>query len=152
MGDDFHEVVNLLLKRMQSHPEEFAASSVEGDLASDHDRWWHVMDKVLDHGTDEEKAAVRAALREIKLDAAHKIMMDELLNGDERRTKRREEEAEYERNLLLKQSLAHQQVLQQHMTQALDTQQLQTVIDNYNPLPWENNGVVKAVKKGLKLK
>lgn len=147
-----HDVVKLLLKRMKSHPEEFEVTSVEGDLVSDHDRWWHVMDKVFDHGTDEEKAAIRAALREIKLDAAHKIMMDELLNGDERRAKRREEEAEYERNLLLKQSLAHQQVLQQQMTQALNTHQLQTAIDTYVPEPWENNGIVNTIRKGLRLK
>lgn len=148
-----HEVVKLLLKRMKSHPEEFEATPLEGDLVSDHDRWWRVMDKILDHGTDEEKAAVRAALREIKLDAAHKIMMDELLNGDERRAKRREEEAAYERNLLLKQSLANQQVIQQQMTTALNTQQLQSVIDTYNPLPWENNGgLVNTIKKGLGIK
>lgn len=147
-----HDVVKLLLKRMKSHPEEFEVTSVEGDLVSDHDRWWRVLDRVLDHGTDEEKAAIRATLREIKLNAAHKIMMDELLNGDERRTKRREEEAAYERNLILKQSLAQQQVAQQQMTQALNTQQLQTVIDTYVPEPWENNGIVNTIRKGLGIK
>ena len=153
MSGQFHEVVKLLLKRMESHPEEFEVSSVgERDIVSDHDRWWCVMDKVLDHGTDEEKAAIRAALREIKLNAAHKIMMDELLNGDERRTKRQEEETTYERNLLLKHSLAQQQqVLQQSLT-VPNTQQLQTVIDNYTPHPWENNGLVATIRKGLRIK
>jgi len=150
MEDDFHDVVNLLLKRMESHPEEFEVSSVEErGVVSDHDRWWRVMDKVLDHGTDEEKAAVRAGLREIKLNAAHKIMMDELLNGDERRAKRQEEEAEYERNLLLKQSLAHQQVLQQQM-QHQYTQMQQTYEKTYGTL--SGNGIVNTLKKGFGIK
>ena len=157
MGE-MHDVVNLLLKRMESHPEEFESALGESENLTDaQDRWWRVLDRVLEHGTEEEKAAIRAALREIKLDAAHRIMMDELLNGDERRRRMQEEETTYERNLLLRQSLAAQQVVQQQMTTALDNSQLRTLIDNYNPKPWEpinhgNGGLVATVKKGLGIK
>lgn len=97
MSDDLHAVVKLLLARMDSNPDEFAADlSVDGSRA---DRWWQVIRLILDSGTKEEKEAVNQGIRKIKLQRAHEMMMDELLNGDERR-RREQEEQEYEANLL----------------------------------------------------
>lgn len=94
---EMHDVVKLLLARMESNPDEFAADiSVDGSRA---DRWWQVIRFILDSGTKEEKDAVNQGIRKIKLQRAHEMMMDELLNGDERRRKFQEEQ-EYEANLL----------------------------------------------------
>lgn len=90
-----HDVVKLLLARMGSHPEEFGYSG---------ERWDRILFEVLEHGDDDEVATIRARLRDIRLSESHEYMMDELLNGPEKR-RREEEEAEYERHLA--QSLKH---------------------------------------------
>lgn len=97
MAEELHDVVKLLLARMETHPEEFVADLSEAD--SREYRWWQVIREVRESGTIEEKDAIQAGLRKIKLQRAHEIMMDELCNGDERRRKEREEQ-EYEANLL----------------------------------------------------
>lgn len=92
MADDMHEVVKLLLARMESHPDEFVENTGRDSVISDGigDRWWRVLTFVEDYGTDEEQKAIGAGLRKIKLNRAHEIMMDELCNGEERRRKERE--------------------------------------------------------------
>jgi hypothetical protein len=89
-----HPVVTLLLKRMESHPEEFMTGS---------HRWYDVVDIVRDYATKEENDAIDAGLRPIRLQQAHELMMDELLNGDERR-RREEEEQDYERRVTAQQA------------------------------------------------
>ena len=97
MADNFHDVVKLLLARMDSHPEEFTADLSPED--SRQDRWWQVIRYVSDYGTEEEQKAIQAGLRKVKLQRAHEIMMDELCNGDERRRKEQEEQ-EYEKRII----------------------------------------------------
>ena len=80
-----HPVVELLLARMKSHPEEFQ----EGMC-----RWNFVLHKVLDNGNEADLEAINEGLRPIRLAEAHEWMMDELLNGEDRR---RQEKEEYER-------------------------------------------------------
>jgi hypothetical protein len=89
MSDNLHGVVKLLLARMESHPEEFL-TALDG-------RWREIIIQVREYGSEEENDAIDAALRPIRLAKAHEEMMDELLNGDERR---RIEEQEYERSLM----------------------------------------------------
>lgn len=84
MSEERHPVVELLLARMESNPEEFGWG--EG-------RWDHLLGQVEEYSSDEERRAIRAALRPIHLDKAHEWLMDELFNGDERR-------AEAERKLM----------------------------------------------------
>ena len=84
MADNIHPVVELLLARMESNPEEFGWAE---------SRWGYLLGQVEECSSDEERRAIKAALRPIHLDEAHKWMMDELFNGDERR-------AEAERNLM----------------------------------------------------
>ena len=88
MSNNLHDVVKLLLARMESHPEEFLTGS---------HRWYDVVDIVRDYATKEENDAIDVGLRPIRLQQAHELMMDELCNGEERR---RIEEQEYERNLM----------------------------------------------------
>lgn len=90
MEDKMHEVVQLLLARMKSHPEEFTNGA---------SRWGWMINDVMDHGTDEECAALKAGLRPIRLQEVHELVLDELCNGEERRRKK-QEEYEYERNML----------------------------------------------------
>jgi hypothetical protein len=78
MADEMHEVVQLLLARMKSHPEEFAMVP---------SRWDWMLNGAMDHGSDEERAALKKGLRPIRLQAVHELMLDELCNGDERRRK-----------------------------------------------------------------
>ena len=94
-----HEVVKLLIKRMDSHPEEFK---------KDADRWDRVLVEVLEHADEAEIAAIHASVRNIRLGEAHEDMMDELCNGDERRRKEREEQ-EYEQTMIRQGLLAQQQ-------------------------------------------
>ena len=157
-NQEFHPAVKLLLARMESHPEEFDEVRIGLDEPTTApDRWWRPLDRIMDWGTDEEKAAIRDSLRRIKLDAAHHIVMDELCNGDERRRKQQEEH-EYERNMA--QALKSQQL---HSVQsALMQQQLvpQTqssplvganVPSRYpTPTDMEKNGIMGALRGLLK--
>lgn len=93
MVDEPHEVVKLLLARMESHPEEFSLRS-----PSYHDRWYNHLNEIHAHGNEADKAALTEKLRDIRLAKIHEQVMDELLNGDDRRAQEKEE-AEYERNL-----------------------------------------------------
>ena len=87
-----HDVVKLLLARMESHPEEFR-------VASGPERWGVPIDMIQDYGSEADKAVLNAKLRDIVMGEAHEDVMDELLNGPEKRRKY-EEEREYERQLM----------------------------------------------------
>jgi hypothetical protein len=107
MEDEPHEVVILLLARMKSHPEEFKRHE---DTYSD--RWYDHVNTINAYGNEADRAALATGLREIRLGEVHELVMDELLNGDERRRKA-EEEAEYERGLMMTQGRLAQQQQQQ---------------------------------------
>ena len=93
-----HAVVRLLIARMESHPEEFKVAD-----ASFHDRWYHHVHAVNTYGNEADNAALNAKLRDIRMAETHERVMDELLNGPERRRKE-EEEREYERSLMMQQA------------------------------------------------
>lgn len=76
MADELHDVVKLLLARMKSHPEEFGRGS---------SRWGWMVEGVLTNCSEEERAALHAGLRPIRLNQLHEDVMDELLGGPERR-------------------------------------------------------------------
>ena len=79
---EIHPLVELLLARMKSHPEEFA--HVGGS------RWCSPITAITEYGSDEDKATLREGLRTVFLDAAHSEALDELLNGGERRRNEKE--------------------------------------------------------------
>lgn len=89
-----HDVVKLLLARMESHPEEFKVA----ELGPFHNRWYDYINGVHAYGNETDKTAIAAKLRDIRLSEIHEQVMDELCNGDERR-RREAEENEYERHL-----------------------------------------------------
>lgn len=86
MSEGMHEVVKLLIARMKSHPEEFRHGA---------SRWVWMVNDAMDHGSAEECAALKEALRPIRLREVHEHVMDELCNGDERRRKEEEERKYY---------------------------------------------------------
>lgn len=93
MEDEPHEVVKLLLARMESHPEEFTNATDRG--------WGRQIDLINVYGNEADVAAINAGMRNVRLAEAHSEVMDELLNGDERRA-REKEEAAYEQGLMQK--------------------------------------------------
>ena len=71
-----HAVVRLLVERIASNPEEFKRGTA---------RWVSITNQVEDWGSETDKQAINDALREVRLTQAHEEMMDELLNGEDRR-------------------------------------------------------------------
>ena len=103
MSEEPHAVVQLLLKRMESHPEEFQSRSEPY-----YERWASQMEALREYGNETDNAAITAKLRDIRLAEVHEQVMDELFNGPERRRKQ-EEEREHERSLMMQQALAAKQ-------------------------------------------
>jgi hypothetical protein len=103
MADNLHDVVELLLARMKSHPEEFAAGS---------SRWGWMVEEVLQHCSNEERDAIKEGLRPIRLKEVHEHVMDELCNGEERRRKEREEDETRMRQYQMQQQYAAAQNMQ----------------------------------------
>jgi len=142
---EMHDVVKLLLARMESHPEEFNGDMAERDSRSY--RWWQAIRLVQENGTAEEKAAIGKGIRKIKLQHAHEMVMDELLNGDDRRHKFQEDQ-EYEERLL-------QQMRQQQITMAQ-----QDIVSKYQDVTrlsryptstdMERNGIFNALRNIIK--
>jgi hypothetical protein len=100
--NDLHEVVQLLVARMASHPEEFryAGPAADGsvpsygavaDAAARGYRWNSLLNEIDYFTSEAEQEALRAGLRAIHLDRLHEQVMDELLNGEERRKKEHED-------------------------------------------------------------
>lgn len=94
MSDEPHAVVRLLLARIESHPEEFKRGTA---------RWVSITNQVEDWGSETDKQAINNALRNFRLTSAHEEMMEELLNGEDRRRKVETEDRQYEMGLLNKQ-------------------------------------------------
>jgi hypothetical protein len=86
---ELHPVVQLMLKRMESHPEEFG-----GEPYTEGGRWGSVLITIQEHGSDAERNAMADSMRVIRLERAHVWALDELCNGEERR--KEEERAEQE--------------------------------------------------------
>lgn len=84
MSDTLHPVVELLLARMESHPEEFTQGT----------RWSEYMKRATTFGTPHEQATLKEKLRVLQMDKTHVDMMDELLNGEEHQKKQKELEAQ----------------------------------------------------------
>lgn len=86
MADNVHEVVKLLAARMETHPEEFEPNG--------HGRWAEWLDRLIPFVTEEERVMLRGPM----MQDLHEEVLDELLNGDERRAQsKRERDLEMQR-------------------------------------------------------
>ena len=131
--DNMHDVVKLLLARMESHPEEFDVESRPNEFDVDlptlfrSGRWYGVLARINPHLNGAEEAALKGKIRDMALTAAHEAAMDELLNGPARR-----EEAERALNEKI-QAAAQQQLAAQRPQYAGTQQQLAAQLQ---PSPW----------------
>jgi hypothetical protein len=110
MADEVHPVVELLIARMESHPEEFRddylMSEVRASISSE--RWLRAIHAIRDHGLKQDVEALNVALSKIRMQQIYEWTVDELINGDDRR---RAEEEDKKRVWLQQQQL-HQQAYQ----------------------------------------
>lgn len=139
-SEELHPVVELLLARMKSHPEEFMDEYMFSELEPvthyGNGRWEAVLRVVCKNANEAELEAVNEALRPIRLNQAHEHMMDELCNGEERRRKQREDEEYYERTLANSRSSMGAS-LRTAITPALEQIRQQDYNDEYNQLAWD---------------
>jgi hypothetical protein len=121
MADELHAVVRLLLKRMKSHPEEFTygasgANSLSASLRTSigtSNRWHSFVQDVIEWGNEADKVALNTALRDIRLGEIHERVMDELLNGEQRRAEKQRRAEEEEKRYLAMQQMPQMQQAQQ---------------------------------------
>lgn len=124
--NEVHPLVELMLKRMESHPEEF-----EGNLASEYSedvyRWNTALNEIIEYGSEADKTALHAGLREVRLEAAHRWALDELLNGLNRR--KEEEQKQPAANTSIIQ--AQMAKAQAHIAQSQAQAQMQNALGAY---------------------
>jgi hypothetical protein len=132
MTDDIHPVVELLIARMESHPEEFKDDYLMSEVrpTAGSGRWLHATQAIQDHGSKRDVEALNAALSKIYMQYIHDWVMDELFNGDDRRR----EEEEVKKRLWTQQQQMHQQ-----------SPHLQSGMQNVSQLgSWQQAGLLGA--------
>jgi hypothetical protein len=72
-ADNVHPVIRLLVARMESHPEEFEPNGGG--------RWAEWLDRLIPFVTEEERVMLRGHM----MQDIHEEVLDELMNGPERR-------------------------------------------------------------------
>lgn len=111
-----HQAVELILKRMDSNPDEFTGDSK--------DRWMRMIKRYEAFFSDEERKAISEKQNAIMMKEFHNEVMGELLYGEERRQQERETQAQMEIAKMQMQS----QVLGLGMAR-----QSQSALQNINP-------------------
>jgi hypothetical protein len=116
-----HQAIELLLKRMESNPEEFAEHPAKLGVG----KWMRLVDRYRGYFTEEEGKAFQDKLRELRMNELQKEIMAELLYGEERR-RAEAEDLEYERRAMMAQaqSAPNRYAMtntQMHIAQALGT-------------------------------
>ena len=99
-----HQAVELILKRMDSNPDEFTGDSK--------DRWMRTLKRYEAFFSDEERKAIAEKQNAIMMKEFHNEVMSELLYGEERRQQEREVQMGLEQAKIRLQSQAS--VLQAH--------------------------------------
>ena len=99
-----HQAVELILKRMDSNPDEFTGDSK--------DRWMRTLKRYEAFFSDEERKAIAEKQNAIMMKEFHNEVMGELLYGEERRQQEREVQMGLEQAKIRLQSQAS--VLQAH--------------------------------------
>jgi hypothetical protein len=94
-----HQAIELLLKRMESNPEEFADHPAKIGVG----KWMRLIDRYRGYFTEEEGKAFQDKLRELRMNELQKEIMAELLYGEERR-RAEAEDIEYQRKMMMAQA------------------------------------------------
>lgn len=96
MADNVHEVVKLLAARMESHPEEFHI--YDNSTLVIGGRWETWISQIRPFMNEAEHEMLFSTAKEAFLQRVHEEVLDELLNGEERRAQeRRERDLEMQR-------------------------------------------------------
>jgi len=86
MEDNVHPAVVLIVERTKSHPEEFAAGlEPPGQLGAVQARWGRLLERMEPWLTPADRAYLDQHFRALAMDRIHADVMEELLNGPERR-------------------------------------------------------------------
>ena len=128
-----HPLVELLVARAKTHPEEFVHGGPETLSATS--RWWYAIDVIRRDGTDADNAAMDKAIGRMAMDSAHEWAMDELMNGEQRREEQRRQ-AENEARAF--QNFAQRPTIQKLSDMQRDTQKMlnQQMQDAYK-MSWD---------------
>lgn len=76
---ELHPVTVLLLARMESHPEEFHERYAG--------RWAGLIQEVMEVAPSADCETLKATYNKLRLDKLYNDVMDEMLNGEERRAR-----------------------------------------------------------------
>lgn len=93
MADNIHPVVELLAARMESHPEEFRI--YDNSTLAIGGRWETWISQIRPFMNEAEREVLFGEVKKVFLQRVHEEVLDELMNGGERRAeaKREREEA-----------------------------------------------------------
>ncbi len=78
-----HPLIDLLIARMGSHPEEFNPLIASDGEFHENGRWGRVVMAVSKAGTTEDKARFIEAYNKFVMDDAHHVMMEAIVSGEE---------------------------------------------------------------------
>ena len=104
-----HQAVELVLKRMESNPDEFTGDS--------RDRWMRMIKRYEAFFNEEERKAISEKQNAIMMKEFHNEVMGELLYGEERRQQERESQMEIAQMKMQSQILGLQAQSSIHATQ-----------------------------------
>ena len=128
MAEEIHPVIELLAARMESYPEEFQFHA-DGSLAIT-GRWETWIAQLGWHMNDAEKQLIYGKAREVRFARIHEEVLDELMNGPQRRIEaEKAREAEMQRLLAQTQKLSAaagvqgSQLYGQNLSQSMAAQQ-----------------------------
>ena len=97
MADDVHPAVVLIVERTKSHPEEFAAGlEPPGQLGAVQARWGRLLERMEPWLTPADRAYLDQHFRAMAMERIHADVMEELLNGPERRAELERQRIAYE--------------------------------------------------------
>jgi hypothetical protein len=97
MADNVHPAVVLIVERTKSHPEEFAAGlEPPGQLGAVQARWGRLLERMEPWLTPADRAYLDQHFRAMAMERIHADVMEELLNGPERRAELERQRIAYE--------------------------------------------------------
>jgi hypothetical protein len=109
MADNVHPAVVLIVERMKSHPEEFAAGlEAPMHLGSEEARWGRLLERMEPWLSDADKAYLDQHFRALAMERIHHDMLDELMNGPERRAEEQRQRIAAQQTQMASQVLSQQ--------------------------------------------
>ena len=154
MADNIHPVVELLAARMESHPEEFRI--YDNSTLAIGGRWETWIAQIRPFMNEAEHKALFNTAKEAFLQRVHEEVLDELLNGPERRAEEERKHREDLKHYSQQKSAVAQQLgqYQNALSSSAYAAQMQNALPGtIIPIPpMKNRGLMATVKTTLGLK